>query len=65
MDRKMRLVQIVIRLMAIVGVLLFIGAIGNDDYMTEIGVYYPVSSTVIKMCVGIIFTIPEYLIELI
>lgn len=65
MDRKTRLVQIVIRLMAIVGVLLFIGAVGQDDYMTEIGVYYPVGNTIAKMCAGIIFVIPEYLIELI
>lgn len=65
MNRKERLTQIVIRIMAIVGVLLFIGAVGQDDYLTELGIFYPVGKTALKMLVGIIFTLPEYFTELI
>jgi len=46
------------KILAMIGFIILLGAVGKVDYMSEIHQYYPLSKTIIAICVGIILMIP-------
>lgn len=48
----------IFKILAVIGFMVLLGAVGKVDYMSEIHQYYPLSKTIITMCVGIILIIP-------
>lgn len=48
----MRVADILTGVLVIIGLAIMVGAIGHDDYLTTIGVVYPLSRTVCKMLIG-------------
>ena len=53
-----KLFNTVITVAAVVGVVLYIGAVGTMDYKTTIGEYYPIRKTLITMGTGFALTVP-------
>lgn len=51
--------KLIPEILMVLGMLIVVGAVGHDDYMMEIGQYYPVSHTVVKVLIGLLLTIPE------
>ena len=51
--------KVIPEILMLIGMAIIIGAVGHDEYMTEIGQYYPVSHTLMKIVVGFLLTIPE------
>lgn len=45
--------------LAILGVIIIFGAVGNDDLMMELGVAYPFRYTLLKILVGCVLIVPE------
>lgn len=61
--RIKRIVRKVCGIMAVVGLVLIIGAVGTDDFYTmELGRAYPFSETLKYMGLGAVLTIPEIII---
>lgn len=61
--RIKRIVRNVCGIMAVVGLVLIIGAVGTDDFYTmELGRAYPFSETLKYMGLGAVLTIPEIII---
>lgn len=48
----------VFKILAVIGFIILLGAVGKVDYMSEIHQYYPLSKTMIAMGIGIILMIP-------
>jgi hypothetical protein len=46
-------------ILAILGVVIIFGAVGNDDLMMALGVAYPLRYTLLKILVGCALIIPE------
>lgn len=46
-------------ILAILGVIIIFGAVGNDDLMMELGVNYPLRYTLLKILVGCVLIVPE------
>lgn len=46
-------------ILAILGVIVIFGAVGNDDLMMELGVNYPLRYTLLKILIGCVLVIPE------
>lgn len=46
-------------ILAILGVVIIFGAVGNDDLMMELGVNYPLRYTLLKILVGCVLIVPE------
>ena len=46
-------------ILAILGVVIIFGAVGNDDLMMALGVNYPFRYTLLKILVGCILIVPE------
>lgn len=53
-----RIINRIITIMAVIGVIIFIGAVGHSDYMSECHKYYPLSSTVKNMLFGMLLIVP-------
>lgn len=53
------LIEKVCLALAILGVIIIFGAVGNDDLMMELGVYYPFRYTLLKILVGTALIVPE------
>jgi len=45
--------------LAIIGVVIILGAVGNDDLMMALGVAYPLRYTLLKILVGCVLIVPE------
>ena len=45
--------------LAIIGVVIIFGAVGNDDMMMQLGVDYPFRYTLYKILVGCALIVPE------
>lgn len=56
----------IIRISAVVlaglGFFFILGAVGHSDYMTEIGKYYPIHKTFVKMLIGCVMLLPAWFI---
>lgn len=52
-----------ITLLAIIGVIVIIGALGNVDYLTTVGKDYNLSVTIKSVVVGILLTVPAIIRE--
>lgn len=50
-------------LLAVVGAIIYVGAMGNADYMVEIGANYPMWKTVVLSVFGIALMLPAVLRE--
>lgn len=50
--------------MAIIGLIIAFGAVGNSDYMTEVGAYEPLSSLMLKVFIGFVFMLPMVITEI-
>lgn len=46
-------------ILAILGVVIIFGAVGNDDLMMALGVNYPLRYTLLKILVGCVLIVPE------
>ena len=46
-------------ILAILGVVIIFGAVGNDDLMMALGVNYPLRYTLLKILVGTVLIVPE------
>ena len=58
-----KVVRKIFAIMAVVGLVLIIGAVGKDDFYTmELGRAYPFSETLKYMGLGAILTIPEIIV---
>ena len=53
------LIEKVCLALAILGVIIIFGAVGNDDLMMELGVNYPFRYTMMKILVGCALIVPE------
>lgn len=53
-----KILNVVITALAIVGIFLFIGAVGTVDMYTEMGEYYPVVSTMYIFAFSILLMLP-------
>ncbi len=53
------LIEKVCLALAILGVVIIFGAVGNDDMMMQLGVNYPFRYTLLKILVGCVLIIPE------
>lgn len=54
-----------ITISAIIGVIIFIGAVGTSDYMDELGLYYPLIKVVKTFLVGVLMGVPALIREVI
>lgn len=50
--------------MAIIGLIIAFGSVGNSDYMTEIGAYEPLPSTMLKILIGLALMLPMAIAEI-
>ena len=53
--------EIAIRLLALVGFICFLGAVGNCDYTAEFGGYYSIKDMIKQMGIGIILMLPFFI----
>ena len=53
-----KVIKVIIGICAIVGVIMFMGAVGNMDYMVEIGQDYPFSETLKYIFISILLMAP-------
>lgn len=53
------LIEKVCLALAILGVIIIFGAVGNDDLMMELGVNYPLRYTLLKILIGCVLVVPE------
>lgn len=53
--------KLIPEILMILGMLIVVGTVGHDDYMMEIGQYYPLHLTAGKVLLGLILMIPESL----
>lgn len=51
--------KLIPEILMILGMLIVVGAVGHDDYMMEIGQYYPLYLTAGKVLLGMVLMIPE------
>lgn len=59
----MKTVNRIISLLAGIGVFLFIGSVGTVDYNVEMGLYYPISSTIRLWIIAILCCLPAIIRE--
>ena len=59
--KNKKLLDIVLFTLAIIGVLIFVGAVGNVDYCVEMHEYCSLTNTIIKMVVGVLLILPAYI----
>ena len=58
-----KVIRKIFAIMAVVGLVLIVGAVGKDDFYTmELGCAYPFSETLKYMGIGAILTLPEIII---
>lgn len=57
--RYSKMVERICTILAILGVIVIFGAVGQDDYMTEIGQVYPLYLTIAKIMLGTAMIVPE------
>ena len=60
---KQRIVNVFVTVLAIVGIFIFLGAIGNMDYSVEVGIEYPLIDTIKMLFVGLSMTVPAVVRE--
>ena len=58
-----RFINVIVTVSAIVGIVIFIGAVGNMDYMVTIGQDYPLVDTVKMLFAGFVCVIPAIIRE--
>lgn len=51
--------KLIPEILMILGMLIIVGAVGHDEYMMEIGQYYPLHLTAGKILLGLVLMIPE------
>ena len=60
---KSKLLNLCITLLAVIGVIICVGAVGTMDYMTELGRDYPLINTIKTTLLGIAFICPAVIRE--
>lgn len=60
---KLKILNTLVTMLAVVGVFIAIGAVGTCDYMVETGQYYPLSQTIKTLLFGCSLTIPAIVRE--
>ena len=60
---KQRIVNVFVTVLAIVGIFIFLGAIGNMDYSVEVGIEYPLIDTIKMLFAGLAMTVPAVIRE--
>lgn len=55
---KRKLLNLFITALAVVGVVVFVGAVGTMDYMVEVGKHYSLFNTLRTMFVGGVLCLP-------
>lgn len=63
MKLKKQICKNIISILAGLGFIILMGAVGTSDYMTEAGIYYPFMNTVRLMVVGILLMVPAIIRE--
>lgn len=53
--------KLIPEVLMLIGILIVVGAVGHDEYMMEIGQYYPLHLTAGKILLGLVLMIPESL----
>lgn len=54
-----KVITVVCTVLAVLGVIVIFGAVGQSDYMSEIGQVYPLKWTVFKIMLGVGMIVPE------
>ncbi len=60
---KLKIFNRIISILALVGIFVIIGAVGNVDYMVAIGKDYPLWKTCVTTLIGVIMLIPAVIRE--
>ena len=60
---KLKIFNWLITLLAVFGVIMFVGAVGKMDYMVEVGMDYPIIETIKTIGIGILMVIPAVVRE--
>lgn len=60
-----KVVDAIITISAIMGVIIYVGAVGTMDYKVEMREYYPMYKTLLTMGVGVIMVLPAIIRRLI
>lgn len=56
-----KVLEIVLKVLAIAGILIFIGGVGTMDYMVTVHRHYPLIKTILTLLIGIVLVIPAIL----
>lgn len=60
---KLKIFNLFVTALAVLGFFVFIGAVGTMDYMVEIGQDYPLIETVKTICLGCLLILPAVVRE--
>lgn len=60
---KLKIFNIVLTVLAVVGFFIIMGAVGTMDFMVEQKIYYPMSNTIKTAVVGTIMMLPAIIRE--
>lgn len=60
---KSKIIHYLISVLAVVGIIVVLGAVGSSDYAVEIGTDLPLWSTVKMLLLGVSFMTPAFLRE--
>ena len=60
---KLKIFNAFVTMLAVIGFFVFIGAVGNMDYMVEIGQDYPLIDTLRTIILGVLLILPAVVRE--
>ena len=56
-----KIFETVLKVLAVAGIIIFIGGVGTMDYMVTVGKHYPLMYTLLTLLIGFILVIPAIL----
>lgn len=59
---KKRIIDVVVNVLAVIGIFCFLSAASTSDYYDSIGQYYAMSSIVRSIVVGLLLIVPKIIV---